>query len=148
MGKRGTPNTPTPLDHFIAIDFETLQYVADHGQITINFATDSQACNTMSRLRRLQKSLAAYKPDDPLSIAAKSFVFKWRVRTTYLTISDRLRSQETDAMRKALEGKCDVVSSDPMELTTPIDVDALEAEYQAEQARLKEQANGNEAGKG
>jgi hypothetical protein len=108
--------TPPPLDHFIAVDFKTLQHVADNGQLTIKFNTDSQACNTRYRLLRLIRRLEIDKPTDPLTIAAKHFVFKWRKNTSILTISDRVQSQEADAMDDALQGKVDVVSSDPMEI--------------------------------
>lgn len=125
---------PTPLDHFVPEDFQVLQYVMDKGQITINFRTDSQACNTRSHLRRLIFSLKMLKPDDPLSIAAQSFMFKWRIRSSILTILSRENSQETDAMKEALSGKVEAISSDPMEFERP-DLDVLEAEYQR---RLKE----------
>jgi hypothetical protein len=134
---------PTPLDHFVPVDFKVLQHVMDKGQITINFATDSQACSTRSHLMRLVFSLKMLKPDDPLSIASQSFIFKWRVKSSLLTITNRQTSKETDAMEAALRGEVEAVSSDPMEFERPSD-EALEA-YIKE--RLKEQGN-DEAGKG
>jgi hypothetical protein len=128
----GSPKTPTPLDRYIPVDFATLQLAADLGQFTIVFETDSQACNTKYRLLRLTLSLAAYAPNDPLTKACKSFVFKWRKGTRILTISDRLRSQEASSMDKALKAdpdNVDVISSDPMEMPT-IDYEALEKQYQ------------------
>jgi hypothetical protein len=119
---------PTPLDHFVPVDFQVLQHVMDKGQITINFATDSQACSTRSHLRRLVFSLKMLKPHDPLSIAAQSFIFKWRVRSTLLTITNRRVSKESSAMEAALRGEVDAVSSDPMELD--ISTDELERRYQ------------------
>ena len=116
----GTPKSPTPLDRFLPVDYRTLQHVADNGQLTIKFATDSQACNTKYRLIRLIRSLEAFKPNDPLTKATKTFVFKWRKDTDVLTIVDRARSQEVDAQEAALRGEVDVVSSDPMEIR-PID---------------------------
>lgn len=129
----GSPKTPTPLDRYIPVDFATLQRVADTGQFTIVFKTDSQACNTKYRLIRLTLSLAAYAPNDPLTKACKSFVFKWRKGTSILTISDRMRSQEASSMDDALKGvDIDVVSSDPMEIV-PINYD-LEKEDDSNEA--------------
>jgi hypothetical protein len=128
----GSQKNATPLDHFTIEDFKTLQHVVDHGQITIQFKTDSQACNTKFRLMRLIYSLEVFQPDDPLTQGCKCLMFKWRKNQDVLTIVDRARSQEADAIRDALAGKCEAVSSDPLELG--IDSDALERAYVEQQA--------------
>jgi hypothetical protein len=128
----GTIPNPTPLDRFLPIDFKTLQHVVDHGQLTIKFDTPSQACNTKYRLLRLIRSLEKFQPDDPLTKGCKTVMFKWRKNDEVLTIVDRARSGELSAMEEALAGKCEAVSSDPLELG--IDSDALERAYVEQQA--------------
>jgi hypothetical protein len=138
--KMGKLKTPPPLDHFIPVDFRTLQYVADNGQLTIKFFTDSQACNTRYRLIRLVRRLEIDKPNDPLTIAAKRFVFKWK--NDKLTIVDREASQEAAAMDMAIAEGGEATTTDPMELIKPIDYDELERKYWEQ-----EKGNGNEASK-
>ena len=137
----GKPRTPPPLDRFLPVDFETLQYVADHGQLTIRFETDNQAMNTKYRLWRLKESLQVNAKGDPLAIASRYFVFK--IKQDVLTISNRATSRETAALKAAMDGdewQREKHSADPME-SPPLDYEALEKAYQEKQ-------NGNEAGKG
>jgi hypothetical protein len=128
----GTQKTPTPLDRFLPIDFQTLQHVVDYGQLTIKFSTPSQACNTKYRLLRLIRSMEAFQPEDALTRGCKTVMFKWRKNDEVLTIVDRARSGELSAMESALRGECEAVSSDPLELG--IDSDALERAYVEQQA--------------
>lgn len=105
---------PPKLDRFTPLDFEVLQHVADHGQITIVFNTDNQAMNSKYRLWRLKESLLVNAPGTPLAEAARYFVFK--VRQDTLTIVNRQGSQEEDAYRAALRGEVEKISADPMEM--------------------------------
>lgn len=113
---KGGSRKPPPLNRFIPVDFETLQFVADNGQITIQFETDAQATNTKYRLWRLCRSLEAYAPEHPLTAKVGAFFFK--CRKDVLTITDRNRSAEAFAQRQALQRKQEYVplSADPMEI--------------------------------
>jgi hypothetical protein len=129
----GKPKTPPALNRFLPVDFETLQYVMEHGQLTIKFHTDNQAMNTKYRLWRLKESLQVNAKGDPLQKASLYFVFK--VKQSVLTISDRAKSQEAEDQKAALRGEVDVLSADPQEMM-PLDIAEIER-------LIKEQENGN-----
>jgi hypothetical protein len=137
----GSPKKPPALDRFLPIDFETLQYVADHGQLTMRFDTDNQAMNTKYRLWRLKESLQVNALGDPLQKASKYFVFK--VRKDMLTISNRVMSPEVAVQRAAIDGdewQREKHSADPLEIAKDMSGDALERAYQ--EKLVQEQQNG------
>lgn len=131
----GKPKTPQALNRFLPIDFETLQYVMDHGKITMKFDTDNQAMNTKFRLWRLKESLQTYAKGDPLQKASLYFTFK--IRQDVLTIVDRTRSREFEVQKAAIQGEdCGAISADPMECGRP---SAEELEAYVKKRLLEEQ---------
>lgn len=137
---RGKPNAPTPLDRFLETDFRALQKVMNEGRLDVQFYTDNQAMNTKSRLWRLRSSLLYYKPNEPLSQAAKTFMFKRQGNR--LTIIDRATSEENNLLLRAIEGGHNPYAiSDAQERDTEIQ---LEQNRKQTEQFIQELVNGNE----
>lgn len=129
---RGKPLVPTPLDRFLEVDFACLQKVLQTGRIDINFGTDNQAINTKARLWRLRNSLLYYRPNEELSIAAKTFVFKRQ--GSNLTIIRREQSPEVAAQLAALRVDAVIAIADPQEQ----EIAARAAQVEAAERELRE----------